>query len=290
VTDTSSTTDEIRAGFVDPPPKNSITTAHDWHLSPVGPAIDAGDPFNHPATDIDGDSRPSGVAPDAGADEEIADRLYVSTTGTGTACTSGDPCGSLDEAYAVASPGDVVVVAAGSYGAQTIEHLSPRSAPAVVFRPARGASPSFSDLTIDADHVTIGGPFEADEIGIDAGGTRVTDVTLHHLSGGELWISNASDVLVRGGDYGSVVIGSDPESADLTFDRVDIHGAGDEAIGCMHAANVQGMTVRDSMFRNCGETDLVVTDYLGDLPPSDRWIRPRTRSRSATSPTCRASW
>ena len=43
--------------------------AGDLHLKAGAAAIDAGHPSDHPAADIDGDSRPSGSAPDAGADE-----------------------------------------------------------------------------------------------------------------------------------------------------------------------------------------------------------------------------
>ena len=41
----------------------------DLHLTSGSPAINAGDPANCPATDIDGDARPAGAACDAGADE-----------------------------------------------------------------------------------------------------------------------------------------------------------------------------------------------------------------------------
>jgi hypothetical protein len=41
----------------------------DFHLAPGAAAVDAGDPRNHPARDIDGQKRPRGKRPDAGADE-----------------------------------------------------------------------------------------------------------------------------------------------------------------------------------------------------------------------------
>jgi hypothetical protein len=47
-------------GWVDP-------ANHDFHIKAGSPAIDAGDPNNHPATDIDGQPRTG--TPDAGADE-----------------------------------------------------------------------------------------------------------------------------------------------------------------------------------------------------------------------------
>jgi hypothetical protein len=55
-------------------------------------------------------------------------------------------------------------------------------------------------------------------------------------------------------------------SSDVIFDGVDIHGTGEETNGCMYAADVQGMTIRNSIFRNCGESDLFVTHFLGDEP------------------------
>jgi hypothetical protein len=43
--------------------------AGDYHLAPGSAAIGRGDPNRYPATDIDGQTRPIGSAPDAGADE-----------------------------------------------------------------------------------------------------------------------------------------------------------------------------------------------------------------------------
>jgi chitodextrinase len=57
------THDKVAAsGFANP-------AAYDFHLVPGAAAIDSGNPGSYPATDIDGDSRPGGTAPDAGADE-----------------------------------------------------------------------------------------------------------------------------------------------------------------------------------------------------------------------------
>ncbi len=58
----SSTDLTAPAGFVDPSQLN-------LQLAPGAAAIDHGDPFSFPATDIDGQARPIGSAPDAGADE-----------------------------------------------------------------------------------------------------------------------------------------------------------------------------------------------------------------------------
>jgi chitodextrinase len=57
--------DVADVGFVD-------SAAVDLHLRAGSPAIDAGDPSLFPAVDIDGELRPIGGAPDAGADETAA--------------------------------------------------------------------------------------------------------------------------------------------------------------------------------------------------------------------------
>jgi hypothetical protein len=44
-------------------------TRCDLHLAPGSPALNRGDPGTYPARDIDGQSRPLGSGPDAGADE-----------------------------------------------------------------------------------------------------------------------------------------------------------------------------------------------------------------------------
>lgn len=42
----------------------------DLHLGPGSAAVDRGNPLEFPTHDIDGDARPVGLAPDAGADEQ----------------------------------------------------------------------------------------------------------------------------------------------------------------------------------------------------------------------------
>jgi hypothetical protein len=48
---------------------NATPGSFDLHLAPGSPALNRGDPGTYPARDIDGQSRPLGSGPDAGADE-----------------------------------------------------------------------------------------------------------------------------------------------------------------------------------------------------------------------------
>lgn len=61
-------------GLIDGPPGFQNSGLDDFHLGPLSPAIDAGDPAFVPApgeTDIDGDPRVLGAAVDLGADERV---------------------------------------------------------------------------------------------------------------------------------------------------------------------------------------------------------------------------
>ena len=75
--------------------------------------------------------------------------LFLSTAGSdGSRCTQAAPCASFDRAYDLASPGDVVEVARGSYRGQDIDGAPKSGGSSVVFRPASGASVTVDDLDI----------------------------------------------------------------------------------------------------------------------------------------------
>lgn len=64
--------------------------ADDAHLAAGSPCVDAGDPNNAPAVDIDGEPRPVGAAPDIGADEQLT-ALVTSLTATDRSSLTYDP-------------------------------------------------------------------------------------------------------------------------------------------------------------------------------------------------------
>lgn len=211
--------------------------ALDFHLKTGAAAIDAGDPAGAPATDIDGDARPQGGVPDAGADETKgvapppapepeptpepepepepapppppppgnAD-LFLSASGSDSAaCSATAPCKSLNRAYQVASPGDIVQLAAGSYGDQTIQRdAGLTSSEDVVFRPASGATVTLGTVTDYGSHVTLEGMNATD---LNARVTDpyqfpVSDITFRNMDARNFMVLSASDVSVIGGDYG----------------------------------------------------------------------------------------
>jgi hypothetical protein len=50
-------------------PYGFMDVNNNLHLAPGAAALNAGDPASFPARDLDGQTRPQGGAPDAGADE-----------------------------------------------------------------------------------------------------------------------------------------------------------------------------------------------------------------------------
>lgn len=295
--------------------------AFDFHLTAGAAAIDAGDPANSPSTDIDGDARPAGAAPDAGADEAsgvappppVVDTtapdtqisqgpsgtstsssatffftseagasfeckldngswsgctaprtynglanashtfqvrakdsaanvdatpavrswtvavpqapapeepsappppppasggadLFLSASGSdAAACLASAPCKTLNRAYQVAAPGDVVQLAAGSYGDQAIQrNTALTSSEDVVFRPASGAGVTLGTVTIYGSHVTLQG-MKATDLNArvsDPYKFPVSDITFREMDARNFMVLSASDVNVIGGDYG----------------------------------------------------------------------------------------
>jgi hypothetical protein len=214
--------------------------ALDFHLKSGAAAIDAGDPANAPANDIDGNARPQGGAPDAGADETSVSApppapepepeptpepepqpepeptpppppsgsadLFLSASGSDSAaCSATAPCKSLDRAYQVASPGDIVEVAAGTYGSQAIQRDAGfTSSEDVVFRPAAGATVTLGSVTVYGSHVTLQG-MDATDLNArvtDPYKFAVSDITFRNMDARNFMVMSASDVRVIGGDYG----------------------------------------------------------------------------------------
>jgi hypothetical protein len=380
--------------------------AFDFHLTAGAAAIDASDPANSPTRDIDGDARPAGAAPDAGADEtggsapvppadttppdtqitsgpsgttsstsasfafsseqgasfeckldtatwaactaprsysSLAEAthtfsvrakdgagnvdatpatrawtidvpaetqppppsgsadLYLSTSGSDSAtCSAAAPCRSLDRAYQVAAPGDVVELAAGSYGGQTIQRdAGYTSSEDVVFRPASGAKVTLGTVTVYASHVTLQGMTAVD---LNARVTDpyrfpVSDITFRSMDARNFMVMSASDVNVIGGDYGPASDcggpygGSNnsirrfaesgaPNPERIRIEGVRIHDIVSYDFGPCHIEGLaifagNGVTVRNSKFWGNSVYDIFLQSNSGpvsNLLIEDNWF------------------
>ena len=206
---------------------------------------------------------------------ESADR-YVSTSGSDAgSCTAAAPCRSFDRAYRVASPGDVVEVAGGTYGSQSIgKDSSKTSATDVVLRPAAGATVTLASLSISGSHAEVRDMRLTRDGSVGSNPIDTRDVTLRNLTGRSLFL-RADDVLVAGGSYGDfdgcdsgapedgVKLWSDSTRAadGITLDGVRIHDV--RRTGCSrHTDCIQvyggtNHTIENSTLTNCPTTGII---------------------------------
>jgi hypothetical protein len=198
---------------------------------------------------------------------------FVSAGGSGSACTAPAPCGSFDAAYRAAAPGEVVQVAAGTYGSQQIPSGVAKTAPAVVFQPAGGAV-TIGALNVSGSHIDVH-DIATGFVDIES---AASDVTVRNGRGTGIFIGGGSrDIAFYGGSYGDgdpnfapVKVQGTPAPNGITFDGVVFHDAvrtqESAHLECLYAADVQNFTVRNSQFRNCAIMDLFITKLSGVDP------------------------
>ena len=202
---------------------------------------------------------------------------YVAPGAADSGTCAAAPCGSFSYAYRQAQPGEVVQVAAGTYPGQSVPNVAGRSAAApVTFVPAPGAAVSLGGF----DMAGGGGVVVS---GIRTGSLDIVDVENVLVAGGSgttIWLNNVRNVTIRGGSYGNktdkqpVMVGAHPESHNVTFDGVEFHDAiataPDVHTECLMANNVQGLTIKNSLFRNCAYFGVLISSCCGgQLPPRD---------------------
>ena len=205
--------------------------------------------------------------------------LYLSPSGSDSSpCSRTAPCLSLNRAYRVAKPGDVVEVADGTYGNQTINFDSTKTSTSdVVFHAAAGAAPSFGFAELYSGHITFEGlTFRTGWRTWDG----IGDFTFRDVHAQLLYIFGTRDVSVLGGDYGpssdaySFISATAPGATvptNILIDGVRFHdftrSSNTQHTECLHAVSVQGFTVRNSHFERCAVMDLFLTSNPNSSQP-----------------------
>lgn len=215
--------------------------------------------------------------------------LFVSTAGSDSnACTLAAPCRSLNRAYQVAQCGNVVSVAAGTYGDQQINEVAGLSncSTDVTFRSAPGHASAISKIflgtvcgcqgnptTDGPDHITFDG-FKL--VGGFSTESDTTFVTFVNIDGGSFYIGAGNHITVRdsdwgpcyanttsacqngggGGTYVQIVIADyiDGSTSDITLEGNTIHDFtySDPAhFECIRTDGVHNLTLRGNFFHNC---------------------------------------
>lgn len=216
----------------------------------------------------------AGGAPGAPAP---AANVYLSATGNdANRCTPARPCRTFDRGYRVAKPGQVVEVGAGTYPNQDLLVDPSKTSPAdVVFRPARGARVVVGDFEVYAKHLELR-DFTTSELGTHG---TTEDVTARNLRiRGGLYIRSGRKISIIGGSVGPgrdvhPAIVSEWQSKtpprSILVDGVTFHDwtrSGPEIhTECLQIGGGNGVTVRNSRFRNCNVMDIHIT-HFGDAP------------------------
>ena len=175
---------------------------------------------------------------------------YVTTSGNDAgACTSGAPCRTLARAYAVATAGQTVDVAAGTYPAQAL----PAGSKQVTFKGRAGTV--LRELSNDAANVT----FDGFDINAD-------------FQKRLAFYNNGANTVFKNGRVGNVTDEKGLLSAsgctNCVYDNVDFHDVRLATAGvhleCMYSMS-PGVTVRNSRFQRCAIFDILFTrgDWWG---------------------------
>lgn len=232
---------------------------------------------------------------------------FLSPSGSDdSTCTQAAPCRSLDRAYKVARPGEVVELAGGGYGAQTITRDATKTgagcasannpSACVVFRAAAGSTAAFGSLKLgpggrvdgpsgimlvaDADRQLTSGYTDV----LQAHETVIAGV--RHVG---FYIAGTTDVSIVGGEVGPLLSsdGTHPEvqrvygtnplivPQNLTIQGVwfhDINTTHPTAhVDCLQVENGTNVVIRGNRFDRCGSVGLRMSYGVetSDGPPTN---------------------
>lgn len=225
-----------------------------------------------------------------------APSLFVAPRGDdGGSCGAGAPCASFDRAYHAARPGQVVEVAGGSYGSQSLTADGAKKgmgcesrgvlAACVIFRPARGARVALDNLNFGDNYKNVGPAGVAFVAGARAGRVVVgstnfnqaREVALWGLDQKNLYITGGRDMAIRGGRIGGQTSpdGLHPEIQSvyrsappivptrLTIEDVEFHDINTTSptahVDCLQVESGLDVVIRGNTFRGCGSTGLRIS-------------------------------
>ena len=230
-------------------------------------------PLPPPGPPPSGPPPPSSVPP-GGPLPAPGSSLMVATNGSDkNSCAAAAPCATFDRAYRQASPGQAVLVAAGSYPKQTIAVDARKAGAAtdVVFQPATGAV-KVAGVSIAGSHVELRNL--QTRWAVQAGANAVT--LRNVVADGAVSISGASNVSVLGGQvYSPVPVSADPVIASIRglvptnilidgvafHDFIDVGPGQKNHIECLQVGGAINLTIRNSTFHNCATHDIFIRSW-----------------------------
>lgn len=173
------------------------------------------------------------AAPPSPAASGTAHTVFVSPAGSGTSCSSADPCSSVSAALAAAGPGGQVLLGSGRYPSMTLDasNILTQATTDVVVSPAPGAKPVLAGVRTSAAHVMFSRVDVTGAFYFTAGatGSSLVDSHVHGAS---------ASVLVRGSH---ITVRHDLIEGGHAHDGLNIAGQP----GVNTGVRIVGNTVRD---------------------------------------------
>lgn len=211
-------------------------------------------------------------------------RFAISTSGSdANPCTTAKPCRSFNRAYHVAPSGAVIEVGAGSYGDQLISGPRQGGRP-VVFHPAGKGAVTLGELRTDPNGA---GNFELRGMNLaDAYlGSGTHDVTFRDDTMRLFYLRTTNNVSFIGGQVGGELLSPNSPtigaadtapSTNTLIDGVAFHDIRiDPSVvpaqhgECLFVQEADGLTIRNSTFRNCSDFDIYFHQISGGGNPKN---------------------
>jgi hypothetical protein len=234
---------------------------------------------------------PTGPVPQQAipADDREASVFLAPDGSDSAACSREAPCQTLARAYAVASPGGVIELAAGTYGDQMLQD-DPAKADGepVLIRPAAGAKATVGGLNFAGPRTIDRGASGVTVRDLTIGGfltQRSADLTFERVTmRGNFYIQGGRRIAVVGGSAGGTADGSHSSIAawtddagedvdlprDVLIDGVHLHDVRmsrpEDHVECLQAVDVQGLVVRNNRFTGCDTFDLRIDRHRSAGP------------------------
>lgn len=210
--------------------------------------------------------------------------LFVTAQGSDDApCTQARPCASFNRAYSLAAGGQVVQVAGGSYGPQTIDPHPSNAGADIVISPAAGATVSATEVVVNGSNVKFAGTGLGTGFVFESWSVRpgARKVTFEQVNTGIFTITSASDISVIGGQVGPWPHGSDSQinstdddinPTNILIDGVYFHdvqrATSDDHTECLQIGAGQNVVIRNNRFARCSDHDLYIHPW--HTVPGDR--------------------
>jgi hypothetical protein len=287
---------------------DAVRAAAAWWTSILGPAYVPTPAAASPSPPATLSSAPTPAPSPTGT----AASVWVSTTGDDRTCVRGDaskPCATFNKAYTLATGGDTVEVAAGTYPSQTLSQQS-KGTSVISFRPASAGTVTLANLSVNTSYVVLTGfsflpgTSTTNGGGIDIEGTgssRVSNVMVSSVTGASRIFLKGSYIVLKDGVFGpyhacldsgedGVVIGAfatSPnwtESDHITLDNVTVHdidrwnnpGIGAASGTCADHTDAlqtyggQYITIKNSHFYRNATSNILARPTGGDI--LDHWL------------------